>query len=139
MPFEYDETMYQRGEAIRALGLFRDFADEVVPVLIDAFEAFEEYDPDYTYHGMHERVCDAIRELGPAAKATVPRLIEYLQEFRASDESWASPRDVLLTLKALGPAASEALPVLEDWAAEDRREGYDPPDDLREAIAAIRD
>jgi hypothetical protein len=43
----YDEVMHERSGAIEALGYFHKFRDRLVPVLQDAMNTFEEFDPDY--------------------------------------------------------------------------------------------
>jgi hypothetical protein len=45
--YTIDEVMHERGTAIEALGYFLKFRDRVIPVLQDALNTFEEYDPDY--------------------------------------------------------------------------------------------
>lgn len=52
--YSYDATMHRRGVAIDALGHFAAFAGDAVPILVDALETFEEYDPDWGYeNGEH--------------------------------------------------------------------------------------
>ena len=109
-----DEVMYERGVAIDALRHFRRFAGRVVPVLVDAFDTFEEYDPDWSDHGEHGRVCWAFEEFGPDAVPVVPRLVRYLDDWQARPvDDRQYPKDVFELLAAIGPPATAALPVLE--------------------------
>jgi hypothetical protein len=126
-----DEVRIERGVAIAALAYFRSFADQVVPALVDAFDSFAEYDPDMTYQGEHERVCDALRTFGPDAAPAVPRLVLYLDEWQRRPESereW--PKDVLVLLAAIGPAAAAALPTLKRLRTTQAEAGEPPSDTL---------
>ncbi len=69
--YRFDRTMLERGEAINALPYFVRFADRVVAALLDGFDSFEEYDPDYDYEGEHSRVCEALSRFGAAAEPVV--------------------------------------------------------------------
>ncbi len=138
--YRFDRTMMARGEAINALPYFARFADRVVPVLLGAFESFHEYDPDYAYDGEHGRVCEALSRFGAAAAPAVGRLIEYLKAWDSLSEK-ETPKDVFGLLAAIGPAAAEALPLLERI----RENQHEAPDELFDefcpldnAILAIR-
>jgi hypothetical protein len=123
--YRYDEVMHERGLAIEALAYFRHFASRVVPVLIDAFDTFEEYDPDWTYGGDHERVCWALRKFGPDAVPAVPRLVRYLDEWlEQSEKEQPWPKDVFGLLATIGPRAAAALPALDRLRALES-EGYE--------------
>ncbi len=58
-----DETMCERGAAISALYHLQKYSAEIVPVLVNAFDTFQEFDPDQDEHGEHERVCRALGAL----------------------------------------------------------------------------
>ena len=139
-----DEVMNERGVAIVALPHFLRFADQVVPVLVEAFDSFEEYDPDWCYGGEHGRVCWALKAFGPEAATAVSRLTRYLEQWRErSEDDCEWPGNVLELLTAIGLSAAPALPVLErmraDLADEDgKTEPLDPDDALDRAILAIR-
>lgn len=140
-----DEEMQERGIAIEALARFQRFAGRVVPTLIDAFDTFEEYDPDQCYHGDHARVCDALAAFGAQAAPVVPRLVRFLDQWwdqPDSDRTW--PNDVFRVLAAIGPAAADALSVLtrfhEFEAAEDGglSESLESSSPLHQAIQTLR-
>lgn len=136
-----DEVMFDRATAIVALRHFRGFADRVMPVLIEAIDSFEEYDPDYGYAGDHERASRTLAEFGPDAAAAVPRLVAYLDEWNRRPEDEQYPRAVLDALKAIGPAAASALPILEAIRlkhVEELGPDLDRHDPLDAAILAIR-
>jgi HEAT repeat protein len=59
---------------------------------------------------------DHVTELGPAAKAAVPRLMTLYRDRRSH---WQFRRDILEALAAIGPAARAARPLLEQ-ALRDR-------------------
>lgn len=139
--YRFDLTLAERGRAINSLPYFRRFTDRVVIALLEAFDTFEEYDPDYSYDGERGRVCEALSRLGAAAAPAVHRMIDYLQAWDMSaDKEW--PKDVFQLLSAVGPAAADALPMLERI----RREAYgeesaEPLDEflpLDHAILTIR-
>jgi hypothetical protein len=140
----YDEVMYERGVAIEALHHFRRFATRVVPMLVDAFDSFEEYDPDWEDHGEHGRVCWALRAFGPDAAPVVPRLVRYLADWQdrpVAERTW--PRDVLELLRAIGPTGAAALPTLGRLRTTQNDEelvgadALDPDDPLDQAILAL--
>jgi hypothetical protein len=71
--YEQDEVMLERGIALVGLRYFTKFPDRVVPVLADAIDTFEEYDPDWVDKGEHERVTSSLRAFGASsAKPAVP-------------------------------------------------------------------
>ena len=41
------------------------FPDRVIPVLLEAFDSFREFDPDFTYNGEHERDLYGPRRVWP--------------------------------------------------------------------------
>ncbi len=119
----YDATMWHRGQAIEALAHFRRFAAEAVPVLADALDTFQEYDPDWTYgDGDHGRVLHALSALIPASAAAVPALLRHL---RGADGETAT--GIIRLLGRIGPAAREALPALRQLEAEEPKEEGDLP------------
>ncbi|MEM0915021.1 MAG: hypothetical protein AAGK09_10475 [Planctomycetota bacterium] len=141
MPFdtdEYDETMYERGVAIDSLAYFVDFPHQAIPVLIDALDTFEEYDPDQGYHGEHARACEALQAFGAGAAQAVPWVIAYLDRWLAEpahQREW--PSDKLELLKAIGPAARDALPVLKkvrDIDGNDEDDGESGLDQLIQTL-----
>ena len=107
--YEYDHTMYERAAAIDALRFMTAFSSKVVPALIDAFDSFEEYDPDCSYSGNQERVCRALQAFGSAAAPAIPRLIKELEIALTADGDREYPKDVVSVLKAIGPVAREAI------------------------------
>jgi hypothetical protein len=142
---EDDMSMAERGSAISALRHFPRFGAEVVPVLVDALDSFEEYDPDSDDFGDHARVCDALGAFGAEAVAAVPRLTRYLDELSSRPDAYhRAPNAVCRLLASLGGAAAESLPALErlrtaqtraDEAASDSLDSDEP---LDRAILAIR-
>jgi hypothetical protein len=141
----FDETLCERGEAISALGHFRRFSAEVVPVLIDAFDTFEEFGPDWDEDGEHQRVCRALAAFGSAAVAAVPRLARYLDELLSRpDADHRAPNEVCRLLASLGASASASLPVLDRLRAaracanETASDPRDPDEPIDQAILAIR-
>lgn len=136
-----DRRMTIRGSAIDALGYFVAFPDRVLPVLIDAIDTFEEFDPDYQYDGDHARVCWTLQRFGSAASPAVPRMVAYLQWWRAAGRGGEGPewpRAMLQALEAIGPAAKDALPLLEEWVACEREDDGLVDDQLAKALAAVR-
>lgn len=47
-----------------AMEYFTAYPDECLPVLIEALETFEEFDPDEGYYGCHSRVSNLIALFG---------------------------------------------------------------------------
>jgi hypothetical protein len=109
---QFDDRLPVRGAAIEALGYFTDFADQSVPVLAEALESFEEYDPDWGYENEeHGRVVRSLAKTPAAATAIVPTLIRHI---RMSDGDLDMP--VIKLLGKIGPAARDALPMLRELA-----------------------
>ena len=138
-------SMAERGSAISALRHFPRFGAEVVPVLVDALDSFEEYDPDWDEHGEHARVCAALGEFGAAAVASVPRLVRFLDQLSTRQDAYHRAHDaVCRLLESLGEDASAALPALERLRAgrvcveETHSDSLDPDEPLDRAILAIR-
>ena len=126
--------MWVRGAALKALGTVGRRPDLVVTRLVEAFEDYEEPDPDWNYYSNHGRLTAAFEAFGPAAAAAVPALVARIRP----DPEEPADNGVLRALAAIGPAAAAALPALCAWAEES---GYDPDaaepgDDL--VIRAIR-
>jgi hypothetical protein len=143
--YPFDEALHERGVAIGALDHFRRFAGRVVPALVDAFDTFDEFDPDWSYGGERARVCQSLLAFGAEAAPAVPRLVRYLEDWRLrpdSERPW--PSDVFGLLASIGPAAAESLPALESLRAaraeedEDLSPALDPEDALDRAILALR-
>jgi hypothetical protein len=142
--YAYDAVSSERGSAIDGLAFFSGFADRVIPVLIEAFDSFEEYDPDLSYEGDHERVCAALEKFGAAAAPAVPRLIRALETWAGIVEAGREdvpgwPNDIFKLLTSIGPAAQSALPVLRRIReiAGPAPEPLDPDNKLDRAILAI--
>lgn len=139
-----DEVMGERGTAISSLHYFKRFADKVVPVLVDALDSFEEYDPDWSYGGEHGRVCHALESFGPLAAPAVPWIVRFLEQWPTrseDDREW--PNDLFRLLAAIGPAAADALPALEQLCAWQESEEsppaeLDPDEPLDRAILILR-
>jgi len=114
------QDLQVRGAALTALGDIGRPPEKVVPRLIEAFEDYQEKDPDWLHYSKHERVVRALQAFGVAAAVAVPALTARVR--RRDDEL---DKGVIETLGKLGPAAREALPVLEMLAEE---EGYTDED-----------
>lgn len=108
-----------------ALGYFTDFPERAVAALIDALESFEEYDPDWTWHGDHARIATALMRFGDKAALAVDALI-----VRIFDESGKVNRRVVQCLGNMGPVAAAALPFLEPLCDDD--------DDIAAAVGRLR-
>ncbi len=142
--YRYDEVLAERGAAINSLPHFRQFAERVVPVLVDALDTFEEYDPDWQYQGEYERVCVALEPFGPLAAPAVPRLVQFLEEWPTQPEhnrEW--PQAVFRVLAAIGAPAAEALPSLEQLRRTQKGDEstfneFNADDPLDRAIMIIR-
>ena len=109
---------HRAGEIIIALGELARYPEQVVPRLAELLDTFEEYDPDWSYHGEHERVVQALSAFGTKATPAIPALVRHIwtrQERSEPDEA------VIKFLGELGPAASSALPVLLDVRKEMKR------------------
>jgi hypothetical protein len=111
--YEYDATMVTRGTAIDAMVFFVDFPDDCLPTLIDAIDTFVEFDPDESYGGPCARVATALGRFGVSAGPAATVLAKHLD-----DAEGDYPRDILNALAAMGPAARDALPLLESYRAQ---------------------
>ena len=119
---------YEAGGAILAMAkLAPHDADRVVPRLIELFDEFEEYDPDYSYEGEHERVCHALAAYGPLATPAAGRVGDYLRQWHDDPADRDFPRDGFRALAAIGPAAAGLLPLL--WAIRRRDDEPGEPED----------
>jgi hypothetical protein len=108
------------GVIIVALGSIAKAPERVVPRLIELVDAFEEYDPDQSYHGEHERVTHALAAFGPAAASAVPTLIRHI--WTRPEQYWTKEKElaerpepdesIIKLLSELGPLAADALPAL---------------------------
>ena len=128
--YQGDLVMFERGYAIRAAAKLTAFPEQVVPVLVDALDTFEEFDPDEDYYGEHSRIFDVLKSFGPAAAPAVPKLSRLL----TTSESWSDTQ--LKLIAAIGPAASELLPQLLKLR-EDPDSPLDGKNDLDAAILAV--
>ncbi len=141
---EEGEPDFDRGWALSALGHFPEFAERVVPALVEAFDSFRDVDSVWRDGGEHHGVvCDALAAIGPAAAPAIPRLVAYLESWRESRDDWSWPNVVFDALAAMGPRAAAALPTLEAMRTGSfAGEATPPPMDLDEgldrAILAIR-
>jgi hypothetical protein len=130
---DWDATASERGIALELLANFTAFPQRVVPVLMDALETFEEYDPDWSYERHeHGRVIASLRAFGPAAAPAVPVLARHL---KTRDGDW--DREVILLLGELGPLAAEALSALEQLRAESDEPTPTEPDPTAEPDKTI--
>jgi len=117
------------GEIIVALGELGREPQRVVPRLAELLDSFEEYDPDWSYHGEHERVVQALSVFGAEAAPAIPALVrhiwtgpeKYWTEDKKLQERPEPDEAVIKFLGELGPAASSALPVLLDVRKEMKR------------------
>ena len=100
--------MHERGNALSAIEYFTSYPDECLPVLIEALETFEEFDPDEGYHGPHSRISDVIAHFGSDAEIAALPLARHLE-----DEPEEFATGILDCLASLGPAARDALPALQ--------------------------
>jgi hypothetical protein len=126
-----------QGSALAALGQIGRQPDRLVPRLIQAFDDYQEQNPDLFHNSEHELVVCALQQFGPAAAPATPTLIKHI--YRSDDNEL--DRGVIETLGKIGPPAREALPVLEKLAKERDVEQLDPQDTsdfLVEAINRIR-
>ena len=105
---EFDQTMHERGNALSAIEYLTSYPDECLPVLIEALETFEEFDPDEGYHGPHGRISDVIARFGSDAESVALPLARHLE-----DEPEELVTAILDCLVSLGPAARDALPALQ--------------------------
>jgi hypothetical protein len=135
-----DPDMWTRGGALMALGEVGRQPEVVIPRLIEAFDDYQEQDPDLTYSSRHERVTGALKAFGPAAAPAIPALLARLRP--AADEGIAYDRGVVEALVAIGPAARDAaLPALEalaDALEYGPDELDDETDELARALKAFR-
>ena len=127
--YRHDVTMFKRGTAIGAMGYLTNYPEECVPVLIDAMDNFEEYDPDVGYDGPLERISGTLSLFGAQAGAAAVPLACHLND---EPEEW--PQAILRALAAMGPATREALPQLEAFR-EEHAEEDEPSIDLDAAPA----
>jgi len=141
----WNETMCERGSAISALHHFGRFSAEIVPVLVDAIDSFDEFDPDWDYFGEHARVCRALSAFGAQGAAAVPRLARYLDALSLRpDADRSAPDEVCRLLASWGEAARAALPALESVrkaraCSNGATSGsLDPDEPIDRAILAIR-
>ncbi len=127
-----DQIMVERGCALDTLRLFHDHADECLPVLIEAVNSFEEYDPDWCYNGPLGRISAALAAFGENAGPAAATLAVHL-----NDEEDAFPQAILEALQAIGPAAYEALPMLH--AFREKRWSMDVDEPMPDLNAGITD
>lgn len=120
-----------RGASLTALGDIGRQSEKVVRRLVEAFEDYQEKDPDWLHYSKHERVVRALQAFGVAAAVAVPALMARVR--RREEEL---DKGVIETLGKLGPAAREALPVLETLAEEEgyTDEDFQTPEELDEEL-----
>ena len=133
------------GEIIIALGNMAMDPERVVPGLTELMDTFEEFDPDCSYHGEHERVIQALRAFGPAAVSAVPALVRHI--WTKPEKYWTKERkqaerpepdeEVIKLLGELGPAASSALPALLEVQKEVKRRTAEESDSQAETSGSI--
>jgi hypothetical protein len=117
------------GAIIVALGDMAKSPERVVPRLTELLDTFEEFDPDSSYHGEHERVTQALAAFGPAAASAVPALIRHIwtrpEQYWTKEHKLAERPEpdasVIKLLGELGPLAAEALPALLEVQRELKR------------------
>ncbi len=126
-------SMMERGYAISALRASCPLPEIAVPILIQALEDFKEFDPDWEYDGPKGRIASALESYGPASTPAIGPMLRHILPF-PDDDTEAIDRSIVRFLTALGPAAFEALPVLERLS--DKYSNSEDPDDL--LLAAIR-
>ena len=117
-----DEAWFSYVGALREIGITND----TVTLLLAA-----------THPADGERVPTAISALAGVARApelVVPRLIELLDEFEESDESWSRGEHerIVDALRRFGPAANAAIPALIRHIWTEPQEYYDQSQKLRE-------
>lgn len=120
---------HRAGEIILALGAMARDPERVVPRLADLLNTFEEYDPDWSYHGDHERVVQALSAFSSAAASAVPALIRHIwtrpEKYWTREKTLADRPEpdeaVIKLLGHLGVAASDALPRLLEVQKELKR------------------
>lgn len=129
-----------QGVAISALGDVACRPELVVPYLISLIDTFEEYDCDMRYGGEHARIAYALAQFGPAAAAAMPWILGRLRSPSAGRGEDGDPESSdLELLMAIGPAASSALPILEEWRREfERQDDEEFVERIGNVIAAIR-
>ncbi|GEM_PF-3656873 len=110
--YTQDKTMVERGYAINAMCYFIDYPNECIPVLIDAIETFEEFDPDEMYVGPAARVARVLEAFGPSAAPAAKFLAAKLEK------KGDFPKAILKALAAIGPAAHDVLATLEQFRIE---------------------
>jgi len=101
----------RRGRAAYALDKLGRSAEPAVGPLSDALQRTARTDREYKFRFA---VLNTLRQIGPAAEATVPSLIQVID-----DPNPFAKWGAIYALKAIGPGASAALPAL-------RRAAQDP-------------
>ena len=114
---KFDRMMCERGWAIDAMKYLTEYAEECVPVLVEAIDSFEEFDPDQSYSGPVSRIAFVLQSFGPAAGSAAIFLTEKL-----TFEDGELPTAILAALAAMGPAARRVLPRLEQFRKQIERD-----------------
>ena len=128
------DDLWLKGATIWALGDLNARADLVVPRLIEAFDDYDEPDPDYCYHSAHSFVTMALEKFGPCAAPAVPALLRHIHY-----EGEGLDRGVLDALTAIGAAAEPWLREIETVAEQWRDDELDAEDNPLDVIVnAIR-
>lgn len=130
--FAFDAVPYERAAAIDGLRWAIDFADEVVPFLIQALDSFQE--PESSNRANWARVCRALEGFGMLAGPAVPRLKEILEARVKSRHLCFHDFEVFDLIRAIGP---EAAAPLRDLVVIDGDEGVDPRDEELEPCLEI--
>lgn len=108
------------GTAIDCFRVIHIKDERIVPRLVELMETFKEYDPDFMYQSVHERIIYALKNFGAEAAVAVPALTKRIwaePETHFDDDSnpyeVRNPdRLVIEFLGELGSLAAEALPAL---------------------------
>ncbi len=106
--------------AITSLGQMGLEPERVVPRLVILLKDFEEYDPDWMYHGDNARVVLALRSFSANAAPAIPSLLEriwrkpesYYDSNHQIKERPEPDKSVIELLGDMAPASAAALPLL---------------------------
>lgn len=117
--YHVHREMVEIAAAIGALSHSTRSAQRIVPRLIEAFDRFEEYDPDETYRGEHERICEALSKFGKDAAPALRWIEDYLEAWLQKPQAEReTPQDVFGLLASIGGEAIGLAPLLQRIAVE---------------------